>query len=376
MSRFSGEIATFFETRQIQLTFDSESDIIDVHTLTPPSSENRNMNKKNLSKILLGVLILLALAAGAVAVAWFAKNPLNLTPDSPENSAGSSVAGTTHVTQSLTDPSPSTEVTDPESSDVTGTETESNTETVTESNTETTTDTGTTNTEPPASTSTSTIPSSSVIGTITPPPDGSPKKVAFTFDDGPYTPVTKGIADEFAKYGGHCTYFVIGNRVRGDWQEAMKYAANLGNEIAIHAYTHTYYYDKCSEDVYQYELQATADVILKTLGKAPTLMRPVGGSITNARVAGCPYSVILWNVDTKDWRYKKESQANIDIIVQNILSAVTDGDIVLMHDIYTNTLEAVKIVLPILKEQGYEFVTISELMGNEIQTGKKYNKAY
>jgi peptidoglycan/xylan/chitin deacetylase (PgdA/CDA1 family) len=58
------------------------------------------------------------------------------------------------------------------------------------------------------------------------------------------------------------------------------------------------------------------------------------------------------------------------------MSKVADGDIILMHDIYPSTLEAIKLALPLLAEQGYEFVTVSELLGDEMQPGKKYNKAY
>ena len=58
------------------------------------------------------------------------------------------------------------------------------------------------------------------------------------------------------------------------------------------------------------------------------------------------------------------------------MSKVTNGDIILMHDLYSNTLEAVKIVLPLLKEQGYEFVTVSELLGEDLAPGYKYSNAY
>lgn len=212
-------------------------------------------------------------------------------------------------------------------------------------------------------------------GTVTPPSDGI-KRIAFTFDDGPHWEYTKLIADEFQKYGGKCTYFVVGNRVHGQQKEALSYVASIGNEIGIHGYTHTKYYNKCAEADYLYELQATHDIILSATQISPVLMRPPGGSISNSRVVSSPYSVILWNVDTKDWSYKKNTTENINIIVSNILNNTTDGDIILMHDIYKNTYEAVKIALPILKEQGYEFVTVSELLGEERQTGTKYNSAY
>ena len=317
------------------------------------------MKKRFLGKGILRFTILLLLAAGSIAVAYFGNRQTNL-PENPATNTETeqtSSASTESVTR--TEPISSTKATESEYSD----ETESGTKTDTESDI--------TDTNTKSETSISDIPLSEILGHITPPPDGSPKKIAFTFDDGPYTPVTKGLVDEFAKYDGNCTFFVVGNRVSGTQKEAMKYAFDKGNEIAIHAYTHTAKYNKCSDSVYQFEIQKTAEAILNTTGKAPTLMRPVGGLITNKRITNSPYSIILWNVDTEDWKYK-----NAETIARNILTTVTPGDIILMHDIYKSSLEAIKIVLPLLKEYGYEFVTVSELLGEEMQAGKKYSNAY
>lgn len=318
-------------------------------------------------KGLLASVILLLLAAGSVAISWISLKPRENDPDPLQNSVFSiETEINVNTDTNLTENSFSAMVTDSESTDETETESKSDTEIDV-------TDTNTTekDTDSKEQASTSTIPLSEILGHITPPPDGSPKRIAFTFDDGPYTPVTRGIADEFAKYGGHCTFFVVGNRVHGTQKEAMKYAFDLGNEIAIHAYTHEAYYDRCSDSVYQFELEKTKEEILNTIGQTPTLMRPVGGSISNQRVKECPYSVILWNVDTKDWKYR-----NAETVARNILTNVTPGDIILLHDIYPSSLDAIKFVLPILAEQGYEFVTVSELLGEEMQAGKKYTRAY
>lgn len=315
-------------------------------------------------------IFLLLLGVGSVAVAWTLTHPQNDTPHLPQTDT---VSQNSH-TQSITETVGTETLTDPEYTDGTGTETETQTETVTETTTDSKSEQTDTYVEPQ-------IPLSEILGQITPPPEGSSKKIAFTFDDGPYAPVTRGIADEFAKYGGKCTFFVVGNRIKGDWETAMKYASDLGHEIGIHGYTHTAYYNQCSYDTYLYEVQTTAARIEQVTGKTPALMRPPGGSITNNRVAESPYSIVLWNVDTKDYSYKKRTNndvtnANINQIVKNIASAVTVGDIVLMHDIYYNTLDVVKIILPALAEQGYEFVTVSELLGEERQAGKKYSNAY
>ncbi len=212
---------------------------------------------------------------------------------------------------------------------------------------------------------------------------GGKKRVALTFDDGPHITRTKQIADALAEYGFHATFFVVGNRVDGSeysGAEAMKYAYSKGNEIAIHAYTHDYYYDRCSDLVYKQELSKTETAIKAQLKNASVrLMRPVGGEITKQRVSASRYSVISWNVDSNDWRYtghqtEAEQKQNIDIIVENVMSNVKDGAIILMHDIHENTAVAVPTILQRLHDEGYEVVTVSTLLGSSMQAGKMYSE--
>ena len=201
------------------------------------------------------------------------------------------------------------------------------------------------------------------------------KRVAITYDDGPHTTRTKLIADELEKYGFHATFFVVGNRVDGtkyNGGQAMLYALEKGNEIAIHGYTHTAYYGSCSDETYAYELSQTVKAIQKLkAGYTPTLMRPIGGDITAERIKSCEYSVIMWSVDSLD--YKNSSvDGGVQNIVDNVMSNVKDGDIILMHDIYENTYEASKIILKRLYDEGYEVVTVSELLGDDLQPGRLY----
>lgn len=203
------------------------------------------------------------------------------------------------------------------------------------------------------------------------------KRVAITYDDGPHVTRTKLIADELEKYGFHATFFVVGNRVDGteyNGGQAMLYALEKGNEIAIHGYTHGAYYNKCNDETYNYELSQTVKAIQKMKpGYTPTLMRPIGGAITQERVNSCPYSVIMWSVDSLDYK-NAFVEGGVDNIVNNVMSGLKDGDIILMHDIYENTYEASKIILKRLYDEGYEVVTVSELIGDNIKPGHKYSK--
>ena len=214
------------------------------------------------------------------------------------------------------------------------------------------------------------------------------KRVAITYDDGPHNVRTVQIVDEFAKYGFHATFFVVGDRVASvngkkltySGANALKYAVSKGHEIAIHGYTHKANYRECSYEVYKNELGNTKLAINKIVPDYKVkLMRPIGGSITDERVEECPYAVILWDVDSEDWKYKdasddETSQKNTDKIVSNVMTNVSDGSIILMHDLYENTYEATKIILKQLHEQGYEVVTVSELLGNNLSAGKKFSR--
>jgi len=212
----------------------------------------------------------------------------------------------------------------------------------------------------------------------------SRKRVAITFDDGPHTVYTQMIANELERYGFTATFFVVGNRVDGSAytkNNIVHFLHQKGQEIAIHGYTHDVYYDRCAEDVYRYELSQTAAVIKAQAPDAEIkLMRPIGGNINQARIEACPYAVVKWNVDSEDWKYKYKSgdteaerKQKLDTIVNNVMNQVSDGSIILMHDIYESTYDAACIILKQLYDAGYEVVSVTELLGTP-QPGTLYNK--
>lgn len=202
-------------------------------------------------------------------------------------------------------------------------------------------------------------------------PEIPKKQIAITFDDGPSRQgLTQKIVDEFLKYGGKATFFVLGNLISASTGEALAYAHESGFEIGIHAYTHDLYFDTCTEEEFLNEVTLTADAIAKYTGQAPKLLRPPGGRITKERATLSGYPIIDWSIDTEDWRYRARSDEtviaeNVQTIVDNALKDVQDGDIILMHEIYTNSYEATCIILERLAEMGFEFVTVTELIGSE-----------
>ena len=117
------------------------------------------------------------------------------------------------------------------------------------------------------------------------------------------------------------------------------------------------------------EISRTSDVIRSVTGANPTLFRPPGGGYNNTVMANSQnLPMILWSIDTLDWSHKN-AQTSYDIV----MSSVKDGDIILMHDIYQSTSDAVVIILERLAAEGYEVVSVSELLGDKLTAGKKYS---
>ncbi len=212
----------------------------------------------------------------------------------------------------------------------------------------------------------------------------SKKRVALTFDDGPNYLNTEIVLDALEQYQWKATFFVVGNRITNESKNTLLRMASAGHEIGIHGYTHTndrdHYYDTCTDAVYEAEISNTVSAIQTYLPDyTPRLMRPIGGRISNERVQKSPYAIILWSIDTEDWNHKyysgisdEEAEERVNIIVQNALRDVKDGDIILLHDIYQSSADATAVILAELYAMGFEVVTVSELLGNDPHPGVIY----
>lgn len=200
--------------------------------------------------------------------------------------------------------------------------------------------------------------------------DPSRPMVALTFDDGPGENTTR-IAELVYQYGGRATFFMVGNRVK-NYREVVEQVAAYGHEIGTHTWSHPELTEVSRGEV-EAQLTRSADLLREVSGQAVSLMRPPYGSNDETvrdvcRALGLP--LIHWSVDTEDWRTRSAS-ATYDAIFKD----VRDGSIILCHDIVPSTLEAMEYVVPELIRQGYQLVTVSELMhfrGIEPKAGKVY----
>ena len=177
--------------------------------------------------------------------------------------------------------------------------------------------------------------------------------VALTFDDGP-SKYTKDIINTLKVNNVNATFFVLGNKVE-IYKDIISESIKNGNEIGNHSYNHKWL-SKLSTNELLDQINKTQDILKSTVNYTPTCFRPTYGSVNNRIRKNIDLSITLWTVDTKDWKIK-----NADRIVEKALKNIEDGDIILMHDLFERSSEALKKLIPKLKEQGYQFVTISEL---------------
>lgn len=181
------------------------------------------------------------------------------------------------------------------------------------------------------------------------------KLLAITFDDGPSDETTPVVLDALKDVGGHGTFFVVGSRVESN-AEALKRASDEGNEIGIHTWNHPDLTTLSEEDMHK-EIDDTADAIEAVTGIRPTLVRPPYGAADENVMKTLDNPLIIWSVDSEDWRSR-----NADAVYNEIMKYAYDRSIILVHDIYDTSVEGASRAIHDLSEQGYRFVTVSELM--------------
>lgn len=191
---------------------------------------------------------------------------------------------------------------------------------------------------------------------------GKQKFIALTFDDGPWNKTTEKVLDILAKHNIKATFFVVGQHLN-ERQELGKKIVEAGHVIGNHTWKHPDQSSKMSEDRIKSEIGRTAELIYKITGRTTTLFRPPGGVLVNGLVDYVKernHTTILWSADSVDWYYKSAAE-----ITKKVLDKASNGGIVLLHDgggPRDHVVEALPNIIASLKKQGYEFVTIPELL--------------
>lgn len=200
-----------------------------------------------------------------------------------------------------------------------------------------------------------------------------PKKpmIALTFDDGPGK-YTDALLDKLEEYGARATFFMVGTNA-AKYPDTIKKMEEMGCDLGNHTTNHK---NLVKEDdaTIQAEIQSTDAAIAAAVGHGASLLRPPFGSYNdNVRnLSGMP--IMMWSLDTQDWK-KKDTALIRDYVLDN----VSDGDVVLLHDIHDFSINAAFELIPQLIEQGYQLVTVSELAearGVTLEKGERYSQFY
>ncbi|QUH20108.1 polysaccharide deacetylase family protein [Alkaliphilus sp. B6464] len=193
--------------------------------------------------------------------------------------------------------------------------------------------------------------------------DGSKKLVALTFDDGPESKYTSQIMDILDQYNIKATFFVIGQNAE-KYPEVLKSIHGKGHEIGNHSWSHKYF-PKLSKKEVEKEILMTEELITDILGEHSALFRPPYGALKKQGIEfvnSLGYNVVNWSVDTRDWAGTSGEQ-----MMKYVQQQLKPGGIVLMHNAgnpksVKNTVDTLPKMIEWIKEQGYEFVTVSEIL--------------
>lgn len=186
------------------------------------------------------------------------------------------------------------------------------------------------------------------------------KVIALTFDDGPWPKSTAQILDILKANNIKATFFEIGQNLK-NYPELGKRVVAEGHVIGNHTWHHWYHY--LNPQAAAFEIESTTDLIYQTTGVKTNLFRPPGGIMRNGVVEYAKnkkYAIVMWSADSVDY-----SRPSVPRLIHNIMKETKPGGIVLMHDGGGNrshTVEALPEVIKDLRNQGYSFVTIPELL--------------
>ncbi|MFN7250403.1 MAG: polysaccharide deacetylase family protein [Anaerobacillus sp.] len=191
------------------------------------------------------------------------------------------------------------------------------------------------------------------------------KRIAITFDDGPDPRFSEQVLDVLKEYNVPATFFVMGSRAIA-YPEIVNRMVAEGHIIGNHTYFHPNLVKEADLATLEREVVRTEDTLNDLIGYRTKLFRAPYGFLYNElveKLAELNYSIIVWSVDSLDWQEDPPAQ-----IAANVLDNVEPGAVILMHDggdwdaDRTNTIESLRQILPSLKEQGYEFVTVPNLL--------------
>ena len=181
------------------------------------------------------------------------------------------------------------------------------------------------------------------------------KKIALTFDDGPHPYYTEQLLDGLKERNVKVTFFVLGKHAE-EYPDLVQRMNDEGHLIGNHTYSHIQL-NKQNRDAFKEELVKTSELIESLTGQEVQYVRPPYGTWDKKFEEELNMFPVLWTIDPLDW-----SSSNVAGIVQKVTAKAKENSIILMHDEYKTTVTAVFQIIAELQEEGYEFVTVDELL--------------
>ena len=197
----------------------------------------------------------------------------------------------------------------------------------------------------------------------------SERYVALTFDDGPSGRFTQELLEGLAQRDVQATFLLCGYRMR-EYPALTQRIFEEGHEIGLHGYSHE---NMAKMTKKQVEKELSDTLRLLPEGCEPAFLRPPGGNCSSAVTAAAKelsLGILHWSVDPRDW------DSEDALLIQNtVVRTVRDGDVILLHDMSSSSVEAALAIVDELRSQGFTFVTASalaEIRGMDIQPGRVY----
>ncbi len=184
---------------------------------------------------------------------------------------------------------------------------------------------------------------------------GQKPKIAITFDDGPSAEYTEPVLDVLEEKGVKATFFIMGKCIEGN-EDILRRMSAEGHLIGNHTFHHVNLTELSEKEACE-ELTTTASLIKELTGQSVEFVRPPFGAWSDKAECVTDMIPVLWTIDTLDWCYQSAPKS-----LAKVVGKVKENDIILMHDQYPETVEALAMIIDYLQSEGYELVTVDEIL--------------
>ena len=184
---------------------------------------------------------------------------------------------------------------------------------------------------------------------------GEPKYIALTFDDGPHPVYTPMLLEGLKKRGVKVTFFLMGSAVE-KYPDIVKQIADDGHLIGNHTFHHVGL-ENADTALIESEVVSANELIEKIAGERPQFIRPPFGQCDDGIESDTGMICVLWSIDPQDWCTKDASK-----VVKRVMANAKDNGIILLHDQYKTSVMAAFTIIDELQKEGYEFVTVDEIL--------------